>query len=517
MKATAAQKKIAAQALKLVMNQINGVKGNQKPKAIKIGYLGEMKALNIPVVPSGSLALDNAMGVGGYPNGRMIEVFGPESCIAGESHLQYEVWHQGKRINHKGGAIKRLYERFNKDTSSGIKQGRHLQNNTGIFYIKSVDTDGRVLRNEVLGVVKTGKKMCYKVETETGEALVSTAEHKYMTYTGFRPLGDLKADDYIFVHNNTRVQGRKSHASRPTNCVKYHPNLPTKIVRDKKTGRDYAYFRGQTSRLAYEAFLNDMSFDAYIGLLNTGTKETIDSLTFLPDHIHVHHEDENFKNNDINNLRLVDPTEHGRIHIRDRIRNLSFVIVPSRIISITEVGEIDTYDLKCAYPYNNYIADGIVVHNSGKTTLCLHALAEFQRAGHEVAFIDVEHTLDIAYAKALGVDVDQLIFSQPDDGDEAMRIVDTLTRSGQIGLIIVDSIASLITAAEMAGEITDEHMGRQARLMSKSLKKLTVLTGKTNTTIIFTNQIRYKIGVMYGNPETTCVSPDTLVEFVIKK
>ena len=219
MTATAEQKKIAKQALKLALNQINNVKGNQKAKAIKIGYLGEMKALNIPAVSSGSLSLDNAMGVGGYPRGRMVEIFGPES--------------------------------------------------------------------------------------------------------------------------------------------------------------------------------------------------------------------------------------------------------------------------------------------SGKTTLCLHAIAEFQRAGLEVAFIDVEHTLDTSYAKALGVDVDNLIFSQPDDGDEAMRIVDTLTRSGQIGLIVVDSIASLITAAEMSGEITDEHMGRQARLMSKSLKKLTVLTGKTDTTIIFTNQIRYKIGVMFGNPETT--------------
>jgi recombination protein RecA len=219
MTGTAAQKKIANQALKLVMNQINGVKGNKKPDVIKIGYLGEMKALNIPAVSSGSLALDEAMGVGGYPQGRMTEIFGPES--------------------------------------------------------------------------------------------------------------------------------------------------------------------------------------------------------------------------------------------------------------------------------------------SGKTTLCLHAIAEFQRAGHKVAFIDVEHTLDIAYAEALGVDVDGLLFSQPDDGDEAMRTVDSLVRSGQVGLIVVDSIASLVTTAEMAGEITDNHMGRQARLMSQSLKRLTVLCNKTSTAIIFTNQIRMKIGVMYGNPETT--------------
>jgi recombination protein RecA len=218
MTATAEQQKIADKTLTLVMNQINGVKGNKKPKAIKIGYLGEMKALNIPVTSSGSLALDMAMGVGGYPRGRIIEIYGGESA--------------------------------------------------------------------------------------------------------------------------------------------------------------------------------------------------------------------------------------------------------------------------------------------GKSSLCLHAIAEAQKTGNICAYLDMEHTLDPEYAKALGVNISKLIFSQPDDGDEAMRIVDTLTRSGQVSIIVVDSVASLVTAAEMEGEITDNHMGRQARLMSQALKRLTVLCGKTNTTIIFTNQIRMKIG---------CVGPETQV------
>ncbi|RLF68156.1 MAG: recombinase RecA [Thermoplasmata archaeon] len=141
--------------------------------------------------------------------------------------------------------------------------------------------------------------------------------------------------------------------------------------------------------------------------------------------------------------------------------------------------------------------------SSGKTTLCLHAIAEAQRLGFSCAFIDVEHTLDVGYARALGVDVDKLLFSQPDDGDEAMRIVDSLARSGLVKLIVVDSVASLVTAAEMEGEITDNHIGRQARLMSQALKKLTVVCGKTGATILFTNQIRMKIGVLYGSPEVT--------------
>jgi len=140
--------------------------------------------------------------------------------------------------------------------------------------------------------------------------------------------------------------------------------------------------------------------------------------------------------------------------------------------------------------------------SSGKTTLCLHAIAEHQKVGLQAAFLDIEHTMDVKYAMNLGVDPEALLFSQPDDGDEAMRTVDSLVRSGIVDLIVVDSVASLVPTAEMEKEITDSNIGLQARLMSQALRKLTVLCGKTNTTIIFTNQIRNKIGG-YGNPEVT--------------
>ena len=145
---------------------------------------------------------------------------------------------------------------------------------------------------------------------------------------------------------------------------------------------------------------------------------------------------------------------------------------------------------------------------SGKTTMCLHAIAETQKLGYRAAFIDIEHTLDTSYAQTLGVKTNQLLFSQPDDGDEAMRIIDMLVKTSLVKLIVVDSVASLVPAAEMAGEITDNHIGRQARLMSQALRRLTVLCNKTGTTILFTNQIRMKIGVIYG-----CFHYDTLVNF----
>ncbi|MCP4718076.1 MAG: recombinase RecA [Desulfobacteraceae bacterium] len=141
--------------------------------------------------------------------------------------------------------------------------------------------------------------------------------------------------------------------------------------------------------------------------------------------------------------------------------------------------------------------------SSGKTTLALHAVAEAQKSGGIAAFIDAEHALDVAYAKRLGVDCDELLISQPDTGEQALEIADMLVRSGGIDIMVVDSVAALVPRSEIEGEMGDSHMGLQARLMSQALRKLTGTIGKTNTTLIFINQIRMKIGVVYGNPETT--------------
>ena len=141
--------------------------------------------------------------------------------------------------------------------------------------------------------------------------------------------------------------------------------------------------------------------------------------------------------------------------------------------------------------------------SSGKTTICLHLLAEAQRTGGVVAFIDTEHALDIAYAKKLGVDVNNLLLSQPEFGEQALEIVETLVRSNALDIIVIDSVAALTPRAEIEGEMGDPTMGVQARLMSQALRKLTAAISKSKTTVMFTNQLRQKIGVMFGNPETT--------------
>ena len=141
--------------------------------------------------------------------------------------------------------------------------------------------------------------------------------------------------------------------------------------------------------------------------------------------------------------------------------------------------------------------------SSGKTTLALHAIAESQKAGGTCAFVDAEHALDPAYARKLGVDVDNLLISQPDAGEQALEIADTLVRSGAVDVLVVDSVAALVPRAELEGEMGDSHMGLHARLMSQALRKLTGSISRSNTLVIFINQIRMKIGVMFGNPETT--------------
>ena len=141
--------------------------------------------------------------------------------------------------------------------------------------------------------------------------------------------------------------------------------------------------------------------------------------------------------------------------------------------------------------------------SSGKTTLCLHAIAESQRLGGVCGFVDVEHALDPGYARKIGVDVDNLYISQPDTGEQALEIAEALVRSGAMDVVVVDSVAALVPRAEIEGEMGDSHMGLQARLMSQALRKLVGAVKTTDTSLIFTNQLRQKIGVMFGNPETT--------------
>ena len=170
-------------------------------------------------------------------------------------------------------------------------------------------------------------------------------------------------------------------------------------------------------------------------------------------------------------------------------------------LSIVSAGICETYDIKCYAPHNNFVADGIVVHNSGKTTLALHAMANCQAAGGNCAFIDAEHSLDVVYAQNLNVNIEDVLISQPNYGEQALDITEMMVRSGKIDLIVIDSVAALTPKSEIEGEMGDMSIGAHARLMSKAMRKLVSVTSQNDTCIMFTNQIRMKVGVMFGNPE----------------
>ncbi|AEC01836.1 recombinase RecA [Parasphaerochaeta coccoides] len=180
----------------------------------------------------------------------------------------------------------------------------------------------------------------------------------------------------------------------------------------------------------------------------------------------------------------------------DNPTNLNIATIPSGSLLLDEALGVGGYP-------RGRIVEIYGPESSGKTTLALHAIAEAQKAGGIAAFIDAEHALDPGYAKKLGVDTDGLWISQPDTGEQALEIVESLVRSGAMDIIVVDSVAALTPQAEIEGDMGDSHMGLQARLMSQALRKLTGILAKSRTTIIFINQIRMKIGVMFGNPETT--------------
>jgi protein RecA len=463
---------------------------------------------DIPVISTGNIQLDEAIGVWGYPRGRITEIYGQESCLDSNTHIAYEVRDKnGNHQNHKGGTIRRLYERFHgiKRNGRGFYQRKSTVDSE--FFVPSVNDENKIFSNPVADVVFTGLKYCYHVRSVGGNEIVCTEDHKFFDGKEYKRLGDISEGDVVYVHRGER--GRKNHKKfrYAEVFVKYHPNGRKKIVtaNDRQGNKKYSYvrYRVRKSHLLVEADKNGLAYDKYIQYLNTLGKHEIDSFWIVPEDKCVHHIDSDHRNDVLSNLMLIDSSEHNKYHAKKNHNNLRFVAVDDRVESIVPVGYRETYDVKCFYPYNNYVADGFVVHNSGKTTLALHAIAEAQKVGGTAAFIDAEHALDPQYARNLGVSVEKLWISQPDNGEQALEIVETLTRSGGVDIIVVDSVAALTPLAEIEGEMGNSYMGLQARLMSQALRKLNGVIKNTNTVLIFINQIRMKIGVMFGNPETT--------------
>ncbi|MDD3486894.1 MAG: recombinase RecA [Candidatus Moranbacteria bacterium] len=211
---------------------------------------------------------------------------------------------------------------------------------------------------------------------------------------------------------------------------------------------------------------------------------------------------------------MTKETENKEIKLEETVKEIKDRFGEGSIMKLGEVKKVDIAAIPTGSPSLDIalgiggVPRGRIIEvygpeSSGKTTLTLHIVANAQKAGGSAAFIDAEHALDPAYAKKIGVNLNDLLISQPDNGEQALDIVETLVKSNAVDVIVVDSVAALTPQAEIEGEMGDSHMGRQARLMSQALRKLTAIGAKSNVTIIFINQIRMKIGVVFGNPETT--------------
>lgn len=468
---------------------------------------------NIESISTGSIGVDAAIGVGGLPVGRLVEVYGSESCVDGDAFIRYEILDAtGKAINRKGGTISRLWERFHGASLGGDRRGRARRDASATFTAPAINEQGRVIHNQITDVVHIGQAETYRITTTCGKSLVATSDHRFYTGASYVRLGDLQVGDTVFVHRNVPYKGRNSdRVHRNYLFVKNHGVAGRKDVEsviNRYTGETkvYSYARVARARAVVEAHMNNMSFAEYVERLNS---DDISGLRFLSRDEHVHHINENELDDDLSNLVVMSAAKHGKQHALERHNNLRFVAVPATILRIEPVGMRDVFDLKMADPHRNYIVEGFVTHNSGKTTLCLHTIADAQAQGYVCAFIDAEHALDLRYAKSLGVFTSELVLTQPDHGEQALDILRQLVDSGEVKLIVVDSVAALVPKAELDGDIGDSHMGLQARMMSQTMRMISGLVSRKGCTVIFINQTRQKIGVVWG-----CLHADTLVNFV---
>lgn len=455
-------------------------------------------------LPTGVFEFDLATG-GGFPDNRMSIVYGPESCLDKDTFVQFEVRDRyGARQNHKGGTIEKLWHRFHGKTMPG--KGHYQRHSTQYseFFAPSINEDGRIFQNLVVDVVKTGIKPCWRVTTAGGHSIVGTAEHKFFVGHSYIPLSSLICGQQVYMHTNTpyTCEASPQENYRSYLYVKNHPVAGPKVVEGK-----YFYRRLLKSRAVIEAHQNELTLEQYITRLNEGNLE---GLSFLPRELHVHHVDEDFTNDDISNLLVMSSSEHSRSHALERHNNLRYMAVSDIVESIDFVGDRETYDIRMESPCNNYVANNFVVHNSGKTNLAYKAMAMAQRCAincNKAVFVDLEGTFDPKWAAQFGIDTDELLVAKPSYGEQAVDMVDALVRASDVRVLVLDSLAVLVAAKELDGTVEKADVGTAAMLVKRLSNKLAVALSEEqkrghSVCVILLNQTRFKIGVMFGDPET---------------
>jgi RecA/RadA recombinase len=358
----------------------------------------------IPTLPTGSLSLDCAIG-GGLPLGKIIELYGMEACVAEDTFIQYSLYSNGKATNHKGGTIKRLYERWNNIET------HHKAKHFDTVYVTSINDEGRVFNNKVIDVVFNGIKECFTITTASGYRLTATSDHKiYCPNTGqYLPLKDLHVGSVVAIHDNTPF---------------------TTIKKDTANRRNYFY---------------------------------------------------------------VDRQENHN--------QLRFVVTEDVIESIEPAGSREVFDLKMLAPYHNYIANNIVVHNCGKTSLTLFWAAQAQRLDKErfILIVDKEHAMTNKFMTGFGIDPSRVLYSRPDTTAEALDSVLALVRSGDICYLGFDSIGALSPPNAVEKSVVDANVGGVSKILVNFFTEYNQVADAANCTSVFVNQLRYNPGKMFGN------------------
>jgi recombination protein RecA len=469
---------------------------------------GVMNVGGVPLspdrVPTGCFEYDLCTG-GGFPKGRLSMPYGSEACVSGDTHIPYTVWRDGKRSNNKGGTIKALYNRFNK-MYRGV--GAYDRGGDCRYTVAAVDENDSIHHIPILKVVKTGIKKVYEVTVATGDTLTCTEDHRlYLGDGEYSELKDLNVGDSVMIHNKYG-RGREKQTKYKTITVRSHPvRKPTQVYKGAD-GTTYEYYQLPVHKLVAEAALNNLSFDGYIAMLNAGTGS---DLVVLREGEHVHHKDGDRFNNDLPNLEIVSNSEHGKKHIGEHRTKMAYVCRPQIITSIEYVGERETYDMECARPYNNYVAGKFVTHNSLKTTMALKAIATNQQMNPDESnvFVDAENALDLDRAEELGVDTktDKFVHILPDYAEQVVDIIEGLLHASDIGVIVLDSVSALSGYNETISSADKAVVGGTGLVIGKLYRKSTLALNKARRegrfpTFIAINQIRHKIGVMFGDNET---------------
>lgn len=426
--------------------------------------------IDAPRASFGFKEVDEFFG-GGVPHGNFVTLWGSPGCLAENTKIPfYSKTKSGNFKGKKNQSIKRLYHIFNNIAQKGSGKYIRKESLKVDYYTPSIDENKNIFLNKINNVVFSGKKLVYELETFHKEKIYATEDHRFLTPEGYKKLKDLNPGDVLYYNpKKPQKTDRKKRIGYSETTVKYHPYGIKKVINNK------TYYRIKRSHLVIEANLNNLSVYQYRKILNTEAKKNIDKLVFINKKTHeVHHNDRNRRNDTIDNLELLTKKEHYNIHKNDSISHIKIKVQETTIKSICTCKKVDTYDIEMSRECPNFIAEGLVVHNSGKSTLAHMLTAQAQKEGKIVYYIALE-PYDKDRAKHFGVDLDSLVIGQFPQAEQSLDTIIDFARKKLVDVIILDSIHSLAPKGMQEDKkgtksVGDDTMALLARKLSDFFK-----------------------------------------------